>query len=793
MTKYNFLISRIFLVCLFFTSNLKNVSAQFRINPESSENNISLHPFAKMVDVNDKNFSIEQIIADSNLNYTLLPNENTDLGFTNHNYWINFKIENGSNEDKLYFLETSRPLVDVAELYIINQNNQITKRVSGDAIPFNERNFEDRKTIFKLQLKANQTYTYFLHLKSDGEVINASLFLHSIEHLMKTSSFEQIIFGIFYGMMIIAAIIYLFFYFALKEQSFLYYSSYVVFIGLMQFAIDGYFYQFITPNSGWLSLHSVILLATIANFLLGRYAQVFLKINLYSHLIKSIFYVLYGLNITLFLALLFVPQIQVYSYPIANVLGLVLLILIISSLVVVYNKTKKIDYFFATGIFFLVLGFIIFILKNFSVLPLTFWTENSSKLGTGMEVIFLSLSMSNLIKKIKNEREELQFIALQRAEEMSELKSYFLSNLSHELRTPLNAIMSFSNEILSEATDSSTKSKCEVIFNSSKSLLNSVNDILDFSKIDKGELRLENNSFEPSVVVNQILNNAEIAAKNAGLILKQHIAKNIPYLVEGDELRLGQIIQNILSNAIKFTSEGFVSLDVNYELSANNNINLLVTISDSGVGIPPQKMNSIYDSFTQESINNKRKFGGLGLGLFLVKKLVDLHNGTVKIESEINKGTTCFISIPFKVIKAEKEKITDVTTIIDYDLKGKSILVVEDNAINQMVIKTITKKWLNTKVSFANNGLEGVNALLENTFDIVLMDLQMPIMDGYEATIAIRKGEAGAENKNIPIIAITADIMDSTKDRVLEIGMNKYMTKPVDKESLFKNIFELLN
>ena len=785
--------SRIFLVFLFLLANFKNISAQFTIDPQASNNNISLHPFAKIVDVKDENFSIEQIISDSNLKYTSLPNENTDLGFTNHHYWINFKIANESDEDKLYFLETSRPLVDVAELYIVNLNNQITKLVSGDAIPYNERSFDHRKTIFKLQLKANQTYTYYLHLKSDGEVINASVFLHSIEHLMKTSSFEQIIFGIFYGMLLIAAIIYLFFYFALKEESFLFYSLYVVFIGLLQFAIDGYFYQFITPNAGWISLHSVLLFATIANFLLGRYAQVFLKINLHNRFIKSAFYILYSLDFALFTSLIFIPQAQVYFYPIANALGLILLVLIISSLVVIYNKTKKIDYFFATGIFFLVLGFIIFILKNFSILPVAFWTENSSKLGTGMEVIFLSLSMSNLIKKLKDERLELQLIALQKVEEMSELKSYFLSNLSHELRTPLNAIMSFSNEIILEEKDNSIKNKCEVIFNSSKSLLNSVNDILDFSKIDKGELRLENKSFEPLVIVNQIFLNAEITAKNSGLILKQNIAKNVPYLIEGDELRFGQIIQNILSNAIKFTSEGFVSLDLNCEFLVNNKINLLITISDSGVGIPPQKMNSIYDSFTQESINNKRKFGGLGLGLFLVKKLIDLHDGTVKIESEINKGTTCYISIPFKLIKAEKEKIENTIINIDYDLKGKSILVVEDNAINQMVIKTITKKWLNTEVTFANNGLEGVNALIENTFDIVLMDLQMPVMDGYEATIAIRKGEAGTENKNIPIIAITADVMESTRDRVLEIGMNKYMTKPVDKESLFKNIFELLN
>jgi CheY-like chemotaxis protein len=191
-------------------------------------------------------------------------------------------------------------------------------------------------------------------------------------------------------------------------------------------------------------------------------------------------------------------------------------------------------------------------------------------------------------------------------------------------------------------------------------------------------------------------------------------------------------------------------------------------------------MNSIFDSFTQDSIDNKRKFGGLGLGLFIVKHLVNLQNGTIKVDSTIGLGTVCTINLSYQNIVISKE-IEPSKETINYDLNGKNILVVEDNAMNQMVIKMITKKWLNTKVDFANNGQEGVQKLMEGNYDIILMDLQMPVMDGYEATIAIRNGEAGEDKKSIPIIALTADVMETTKTRVIEIGMNKYLSKPVKR------------
>lgn len=760
--------------------------AQYVLKNENPEKPISIHSKAEYVDVGKVDVSLDQIRNIKAFTFSPMEKENMDFGFSNHNIWIRFKLKNATNEELNYFLETARPITDYAQLYIIKSNNTVTKYISGDAVPFDKRSYKVRKTIFKISLAPDETQEYYLHVLSDGEQLSMPLVLHSSENILEETTFEQFVFGFFYGILLIAAILYFFFYFAMRDRTFFFYSMYVVFIGLLQFSIDGYFYKFVTPGAGWFSMHAVIIFACVANFFLGRYAQVYLKIWEFNTTINKAFYVLYVLDFLLF-ASLFIIQDHAYSYPMANGLGLILLLLIITSQFLIFVRTKKTDRFFATGIFFLIAGFVVFILKNFSVLPLSFLTENGSKLGTGMEVIFLSLSMANLIRNLKDEREELQTEALQKSEEMNELKSYFLSNISHELRTPLNAILNTAKSIANDSRDEQIKNSSQIIKYSTYSLLNSVNDILDFSKIEKDEIKLEVSDFDLVKTIDHIATNFEREARDKGLEFTFTKGDDLPQMVKGDIARLSQIIQNILSNALKFTNEGFVKMRIDAKREKANTVQITLSVSDTGVGISKEKINSIFDSFSQDSINNKRKYGGLGLGLYIVKHLVNLQNGTIKVDSTINLGTVVTINLAYEEIEVKKE-IAVTAADNDYDLNGKSILVVEDNAMNQMVIKMITKKWLNTTVDFANNGQEGVEKLIQKNYDIILMDLQMPIMDGYEATIAIRNGEAGEDKKSIPIIALTADVMETTKTRVIEIGMNKYLSKPVDKDTLFEII-----
>lgn len=776
-----------FLLIFFSTS----IYSQYVLSDKPFLEPVSLHNQTTIADVGKNQLTIQYVMNHfESLKPKKLIKPITNLGFTNNNFWAKTELKNPTNVELKYYLESAGPKLYLAELFTINKaTNKITKTISGFSIPYSERSFNNRKTFFKIIIPPHSTIKLFLHLKNDGDVIKMQMILHNTDTLVSMNLKEQFLFGIFYGIIVTAAIIYLFFYFALGEKVILFYCLYLIFTGLMQLAMDGFLYQMFTPDDNWITNHAVLFFALIAIFSLGKYVETFLNIKKDRKKVYYSFNIIYCLVSILIALILFVPSLLIYRYQFVNILGLLMLFLITLTLIHLHYHKKHADHYFCTGIAFLILGFVFFILNNFGHVSDSFLVRHSPKFGTALEIIFLSVSMANLIHKLKDDKCELNKITLRRSQEINELKSYFLSNISHELRTPLNAIMNLIKSISNDTNDIKIKKDCEIIKNSSFSLLNSINDILDYSKIEKGELVLEEVTFDPEKVINQIKDNACIQANEQNLNFEYSKSGNIPQLCIGDVNRFRQIINNVLTNALKFTKEGKVKFHLNTLYKTNNEITLIITISDTGVGIPKDKIDQIYDSFSQNITNTKRKFGGLGLGLYIVKNLVDLQRGTIDLHSEVGTGTSCTISLDFIVADVPKNEI--ITKEEDFDLKGKKILVVEDNAINQMVIKMITKKWQNTSVSFANNGQEGLNALKNNNFDIILMDLQMPVMDGYETTIAIRNGEVGSSNSNIPIIAVTADVMESTKKRVKEIGMNDYLSKPLKNRTLYKAIENL--
>ena len=751
---------------------------------------VSLENYTSIADVGQKKLDIQFVLKNFDaLKPVSLKTKGDYLGFTENNFWSSTTIVNTTNGELKYYFETARPITNIVELYVVNQQTgKIIKHISGDEKKFSQRSYPHRKCLFDLVIPPNSQLKLVLHVKSDGEVLKLPLILYSTEAFLNVNSTEQLVFGFFYGLLFIVVIVCFFFFISLKELTFLYYSLYVVSVGLLQFALDGYFYQYITPSGGWFSKHAVLLLAIVGAFILGRYSELFLQIKKNSERLYLVYKISYISFVALFLVTVFVPAALFYSYQIVNFLALIFFIIVLYSISYLLYSKKEVDILYVLGIFFLIIGFGVFILNNVGVIPNTFVTQNSSKIGTGLEVIFLSLSMANLIRKLKNEKEEFNRIALVKSEEMNELKSYFLSNISHELRTPLNVITNLIESASAEVKDKKTKKNCDVITYSAQSLLGSVNDILDFSKIEKNELRLEKKEFDVLNIFRNVRHNAKLKSKDKGLKFKFKKPELQSLVIIGDENRLFQILNNVLNNAIKFTTEGSVEFKVEIEMKSDTLASIKMIVSDTGVGIAKEKKDSLFDSFSQHSIDNKRKFGGLGLGLYIVKTLVDMQGGHIAIDSELGKGTVCTIILDYEIPEKKTVAAPVVTEAAVCDLGGKTILVVEDNAMNQMVIKMITKKWLNTVVIYANNGQEGLDAFAANRIDLVLMDLQMPVMDGYEATIAIRNGQVGEQNATIPIIAVTADVMESTKQRVAEIGMNHYLTKPINKEVLYQTI-----
>lgn len=769
-----------------------SIRAQFIINDRTTIDEISLHNYTSFIDVGKKTPNIQYIIKNyESLNPIQLTKKIEYLGFSANNFWAKTTITNVSSKNLTYFLESAGPTIYVAELYAVNTvTGKITKSVSGINTPVSQRNVDNPKTMFRLNIPRNSTIKIFVHLRSDGNAVKMQSILKSGRLLTKATLFEQFIFGVYYGMILFATIIFFFIFYYLKEKSIFWYSSYFVCIGLMQLTIDGY-YNNIKANTGYYLLdYPGLLFALFAQIFLIQYLKSFLKLKTESRWTYNTFNIVLGLVFLMIISIFSISSLLIYYYQLANILGFLIVFITIATIIYLRCRNKTGDIFFEFGIFFITISFIIFILNNFGLIFDTFFSRNVVKFGTTLELFFLSISMAIWIKNLRENQINLNKLNLERAEEVLNIKSHLLSSMSHELRTPLNAILNLTGFITQETVNPVIKKNSEVIALTSSTLLDSINNILDYYKIENGELKFTETSFSLEKLLSQINKNVKKQAKLKKLSFEFYVSGNIFIFCFGDPHRLKQVINIAISNALKYTLKGKIELHIEAEIADNNNINLTITIKDTGVGMNNERLNTVFQFINVIESDNKRNFGGLGVGLYIAKKIIAIQKGNIHIVTNLGKGTSCIIKLTFPVVNNSNSKIPE--TDKKYNLIEKNILVIEDNEINQLVIKMITKNWLNTRVSFANNGQLGIAELQLNKYDIVLMDLQMPVMDGFEATTIIRTGGAGAINKNIPIIAVSADTAEKTKQRVIDIGMNHYLSKPLNKDILYKTINDLL-
>lgn len=365
-------------------------------------------------------------------------------------------------------------------------------------------------------------------------------------------------------------------------------------------------------------------------------------------------------------------------------------------------------------------------------------------------------------------------VMLHKAKESAELanrsKSTFLANMSHEIRTPLHGIIGFIDILLKNEDDETKTSHLKMVKDSSVSLLGIINDILDLSKIESNKLEVEKVNF-PSSEITALYHLFKLLADEKSIMFEYRYSDNIPDFLVGDPLRLRQVISNLLSNAIKFTpNNGQVIFDISYKAEVLN-----VMISDNGIGIPQEKIGSIFDPFTQADSSISRQYGGTGLGLNICRGLVELMAGTIKLESQEGKGTSVRISIPAPVGRSDTVEVLD-NDDYRFDL---NILVAEDNEVNQMLILYLLDE-IGITATMTSNGQEAIKSLHDNTFDLILMDINMPIMGGIGALHAIRSDpELPNSKRSIPIIALTANALIGDKEYYIAQGMDGYLAKPI--------------
>lgn len=382
--------------------------------------------------------------------------------------------------------------------------------------------------------------------------------------------------------------------------------------------------------------------------------------------------------------------------------------------------------------------------------------------------------------------EQNLIIAKQKAEEAVKAKQQFLSTMSHEIRTPLNAVLGMTHLLIQADPRPDQMEYLNVLKFSGENLLVLINDILDFSKIESGMVFFEQADFNIKEIINGIKQSFLFRTEEKGITFEINVSPELPDSIVGDPVRLNQVLTNLIGNAVKFTEKGSITVDLNLKQETTENVEIEFSVTDTGIGIPKDKLANIFESFKQAGIDITRKYGGTGLGLAITRKLIELQNSEIFVESRVGKGSKFYFSLNFPKSKIKPEHKPVETEESFKQLEGLNILVAEDNEINYIIAKKLLEKW-GAKVDHAENGNVTIDKIMKKDYDVVLMDLHMPKLNGYKASKIIRTSE-NVKNNNIPIIALTASVMPDIQKKIEKVGITDYILKPLNPKELYEKV-----
>jgi signal transduction histidine kinase len=703
-----------------------------------------------------------------------------NLGYIDEAYWLRLNVDSSASIHKLWDLVISTPLIDFVDVYQIfaDSGPRLIYR-SGMKRAFNNRNEDHRYFIVPLEIynEISKPDSFLIRIESRSTTF-MPMQLYPANEFWAPLQKADVLNWMFFGIIVAMALYNLFLFSSVRDVSYLYYVLFISSFALLHLSLDGYIFQHFWPDDVPYSSAPDTVFSSMSVFFGFLFITHFLNLKVHLPKTHKLILAIVALQIPIIAVSLYYPKIAIDQWTVP-LMGGMLLTAVTVGIYASYRGLVTARYFIIAWLTF-ALGnmYLIIVFTGTNLLPISPLTV--SKLAAFAEAMLLSFALARRIRALRDEREKQKLKA--------EAQSYFLAQISHEIRTPLNGVLGTVDILDQTKLDEEQQSYVDIIQSSGKSLLTLVNDVLDYSKIEAGRMSVQE---EQIAIHDLIIHQVELFRSHASqkeIEFTLHIEPNVPKWIQSDSQRLRQVWSNLISNAIKFTDTGHVRVLLSVEQIDASNF-LSFSVKDSGIGIAANDIKNLFNAYQQVNLGTRRVYGGTGLGLAISKELIELLGGTITVESQLNQGSEFKILVPLKPVlglnPAKQNELIEQT-------RPLSILVAEDNIVNQKVIHGLLTKMGHSVVVVPQGDRAVAERINPNShFDIVLMDCEMPTMDGYEATRLIRDYENDKNLPNIPIVALTAHALDEVRKRCLASGMNDFLTKPINTKQLARTLNQL--
>lgn len=796
----------IFLLALFiaaatnysFAQGNSSESDVIRLHDNFSDMNLGNH--VHILEDKTNSLSIHDLLA-PDADYTFRESRSPiiNYGYTPHSYWLKVPVHFDTRYKEDWYLRLTDPLMDSADLYVVDDKGNFIIQRAGEDTPHTEREISGRSPVFLISGLPGEKRTLYLRLQSQDPV-QVSLNLFSETAFTEKTFAEVLALGAYYGTIVVMLLYNFFIYLTTRERAYLMYCVYLAVLIPAQLGFDGLSYQFLWPESPWWANRSVVFFSGAVALAGTWFARVFLNTRHYLPGMDKL------LLVHAAAAALVMPVALLTPYGFAATCGVSIAVsfasLMLSTALIGYFRNVPNARFFLFAWLTFTLGLLIRALVATGQIEPTLITMYAAQFGTALETVLLSFALADRIKRIEEEKHEAQQQAAEALERSNlelqrtnEIKDEFLATISHELRTPMNGIQGMLDLLTSTDIDKKQQEYLGYAQLSTREMLKHIESILSFSEAQSKRIKLKNVPFQLSQLIKELCTEYEEKCHQKFIEFRIHKADNLPNALEGDLQQVRQVLRNLLDNAVKFTDAGFVELSITCQADTDNNNNVVVgfNVTDSGIGVPKHVQEALFNPFMQADSSFSRRHGGLGIGLALSKALAEVLNGKLVFRENAPKGSIFSFRVPLR-LGDERDTNAFASTRQTRPEGAREtaprILIVEDNPVNQKVLNAILKKK-NYETLTANNGEEALKKLDKQPVDLILMDCQMPVMDGFEASRKIR--ERKSKYGYPPIIAVTANAMSEDRDRCIDAGMNDYLAKPVDRYKLYATIEEWLS